>query len=147
MGSKLTQSFLHCSRKVKIFTGHQPLTYALSGKNNNSKIKRWKAILEEYNYELKCKPGRTNISGASTQHSNKSSDHNLIISVETILNAFRNQLILNKSNESSYQIKNPFPKYFRLTFSEPDYTNENLTGIFKRFLSPNIINGIMTDEL
>lgn len=158
------RNFLYGSRKVKIFTDHQPLTYALSHKNSNSKMKRWKAILEEYNYELKYKPGTTNVvadtlsrlvpysqinstsSGSSTQHSDESSSHNLIISVETPINAFRNQLILNKSNETSYQIKNPFPKYCRHTFSEPEYTKENLIGIFKRYLSPNIINGIMADE-
>lgn len=80
-------------------------------------MKRWKAILEEYNYELKYKLGKTyvvadtlsrlvpnslvNATSSSTQHSDESSGHNLIISVETPINAFRNQLILNKSNEIS----------------------------------------------
>lgn len=79
------------SRKVKILTDHQPSTYALSNKNNNSKIKRWKAILEEYNYELKYTPGKTNVVASDalsrlptnlnsmtvTQHSDESSSHKI----------------------------------------------------------------------
>lgn len=32
--------------------------YALSNKNTNSKMERWKSILEEYNSELNCKLGK-----------------------------------------------------------------------------------------
>ena len=46
---------------LRIFTDHQPLTYAMSNKNTNTKLKRWKVILEEYNYEIKYKPESTNI--------------------------------------------------------------------------------------
>ncbi|GBP06331.1 Retrovirus-related Pol polyprotein from transposon opus [Eumeta japonica] len=55
------RNYLYGSTKIKIFTDHQPLTNALSNKNNNNKMKRWKAILEEYNYELFYKPGKTNV--------------------------------------------------------------------------------------
>lgn len=55
------RNYLYGSAKVKIFTDHQPLTYVLSNKNNNSKMKRWKAILEEYNYEMFYKPGKINV--------------------------------------------------------------------------------------
>lgn len=36
--------------KVKIVTDHQPLTFALSPKNTNAKLKRWKAYLEEHDH-------------------------------------------------------------------------------------------------
>lgn len=45
---KTLRSYLYGHAAVKIFTDHQPLTYALSNRNNNSKLKRCKAILEEY---------------------------------------------------------------------------------------------------
>lgn len=155
------RNFLYGSRKVKIFTDHQPLTYALSNKNTNVKMKRWKAILEEYNHEIIYKPGKSNIvadalsrppqestinSVTTTQHSDDSSSHNLVPSVVTPVNVFKNQLILKIDTTSTYQLQKPFPSHFRHIFSEPRYTRENLTGIFKRFLNPNVINGIKTIE-
>lgn len=155
------RNFLYGSRKVKILTDHQPLTYALSNKNTNSKMKRWKAILEEYNYELKYKPGTTNVVADAlsripqksninaltmTQHSDDSSSHNLIQSVETPINVFRNQLILNIANENSYQLTNPFKNYSRHIINKPTYSKSELINIFKRYLNPNIINGIKTTE-
>lgn len=53
--------YLYGRARIIIYTDHQPLTYALSNKNNNVKMKRWKAILEEYNYELHYKPGKSNV--------------------------------------------------------------------------------------
>lgn len=111
------RSNLYGSRKVRIYTDHQPLTYALSNKNTNSKLKRWKAILEDYNYELKYKPGKANLvteslsrpplstqinSMTPTEHNDDSSSQNLIPCVEIPINAFRNQI----------QIQNSFPYYY-----------------------------------
>lgn len=55
------RNYLYGSKKVKIVTDHQPLTYSLSNRNTNNKMKRWKAILEEYNYELEYRPGKMNV--------------------------------------------------------------------------------------
>lgn len=54
------RNYLYGAKKVKIFTDHQPLTFALGNRNFNAKLKRWKARIEEYNHELFYRPGRTN---------------------------------------------------------------------------------------
>lgn len=158
---KSLRNYLYGSRKVKIFTDHQPLTYALSNKNTNVKIKRWKAALEEYNYEIQYKPGKANIvadalsrypqgsnvnSMTATVHSDESSSHNLIPTVTTPINAFRVQIILKIGEQTTYQLQKPFPNYWKHVFTETQYTRENLVGIFKRYLNPNVINGLLTDE-
>ena len=106
---KSLRNYLYGSAKIKMFTDHQPLTYALSSKNNNGKMKRWRAILEEYNYELKYKPGKTNVVAdglcktpqrteinylTPTQHSDESSSQNLIPYSDAPINAFKNQLFI-----------------------------------------------------
>lgn len=155
------RNFLYGSKKVNIYTDHQPLTYALSNKNNNHKMKRWKAILEEYNYELKYKPGRTNIvagalsrlpqttevnSMTMTVHSSDSSSHNSIPAVETPINVFRNQIILKIGDETTHQFLIPFPTYHRHIFIQPNYTDTDIINIFKKFLNPSTINGLHTTE-
>lgn len=157
------RNFLYGSRKVKIFTDHQPLTYALSNKNTNSKMKRWKSILEEYNYVLEYKPGRSNVVAdtlsrppkpvelhtlTSTQHSDDSSSHNLIPSVEVPINVFRNQIILKTDEyETSYQTKTFFSsKHIRHIFTQPTYSESDIIDIFKRYANPNLVNGLLTSE-
>lgn len=54
------RNYLYGAKKIKIFTDHQPLTFALSNRNHNAKLKRWKARIEEYNYELIYTPGKSN---------------------------------------------------------------------------------------
>ena len=61
-------SYLYGHAKAIIFTDHPPLTYALSNKNNNPKINRWKAILEKYNYELHYKRGKNNVAADADRH-------------------------------------------------------------------------------
>lgn len=154
------RNYLYGSAKVNIFTDHQPLTYALSTKNTNSKMKRWKAILEEYNYEIKYKPGRSNVvadalsrppatninSLTGTVHSSDSSPQELIPSIEIPINVFKNQIFLTLSESSTYQFKIIFPGFHRHLITEPDYDEQKLTELLKRYLNPSVINGIKTPE-
>ena len=158
---KSLRNYLYGSVKIKIFTDHQPLTYALSSKNNNGKMKRWRAILEEHNYELKYKPGKTNVvadglsrppqhvqinSLTPTQHSDESSAQNLIPYTDAPVNAFKNQLFFNTADTSSYQFKITFPTYHRHLVTEPEYTNESLINLLKRYLNPSVTNAITTED-
>lgn len=47
-------------RKFKIFTDHQPLKWLFNLKEPNAKLMRWKLRLEEYDFEIFYKPGKTN---------------------------------------------------------------------------------------
>ncbi|GBP00106.1 Retrovirus-related Pol polyprotein from transposon opus [Eumeta japonica] len=51
------RNYLYGAKKIRIYTDHQPLTFALGNRNFNAKLKRWKARIEEYNHELIYKPG------------------------------------------------------------------------------------------
>lgn len=155
------RNYLYGTAHVKIFTDHQPLTYAMSNKNNNAKMKRWKSILEEYDYEIKYKPGKSNVvadalsrvpqasqinSLTASQHSDQSSAHNLIPSVESPINVFKNQILLLIGENTKYEFKIPFPTYHRHIFTQPSYSTDQLISIFKKVLNPSVINGLYTQE-
>ena len=57
---KNLRHYLYGVRNLNIFTDHQPLTFAVSDRNPNAKIKRWKAFIEEHNANLIYKPGKEN---------------------------------------------------------------------------------------
>ena len=143
--------------KINIHTDHQPLTYALSPQNNNAKLKRWKAFMEEHDYQLFYKPGRSNVvadalsriqlnSLTPTQHSADEDDHSYIPSTEAPINVFHNQIIFKIGTNSSYQLITPFPKFKRHIFIEPTFTTDFIKDKFKKVINPNVINGIHTDE-
>lgn len=150
--------YLYGTAKVKIYTDHQPLTYALSSKNHNAKMKRWKAILEEYDYELHYMPGRSNVvadalsrisqvnSMTPTEHSDESSSHELVPTVECPINVFKNQLMLSIGNEDRYTFEIPFPTYHRHIIIKREFTATNLTELLKKYLNPSVINGLFTSE-
>lgn len=154
---KSLRNYLYGTSIVKIFTDHQPLTYALSNKNTNSKLKRWKAVLEEYNYELKYKPGSNNIvadalsrptqinSLTPTRHSDGSSSHNLIPFSDAPINAFKNQLIIS-IGDPSYKFEIIFPTYHRHTISDTEFTEDKLKLLLKKYLNPSVTNAISTED-
>lgn len=155
---KSLRNYLYGTAKIKLFTDHQPLTYALSNKNDNSKLKRWKAILEEYDHELKYKPGRTNVVADTLSrppelntvtiatHSDESSGHNLIPTTEAPINVFKNQIWIMVGQENSKDFKIPFPTYHRLTITRPHYSMDDLQDLLKQHLNPSVINGLFTSE-
>lgn len=55
------RNYLYACKGVNIFTDHQPLTFAMSHRNSNAKMKRWQAAIEEYAPTFHYKPGKENI--------------------------------------------------------------------------------------
>lgn len=126
--------YLYGTTKVVIYTDHQPLTFALSAKNNNAKLKRWKSRLEEYNHELRYKPGTSNVvadalsripvgtqvnSTTATIHSDQSSSHNLIPVEDVPINVFKNQLLLLVTTEVQRRslMNSPYPSPLTIDIS------------------------------
>jgi len=59
---------------LQIFTDHQPLTFSVSDKNPNAKLKRWKGIIDDHRAKLVYNPGKENLvadalADAATIHS------------------------------------------------------------------------------
>lgn len=141
--------------KFKILTDHQPLTFALSPKNTNAKLKRWKAYLEEHDYEIVYKPGKANVvadalsrivcSMTGTQHSADNSDDLYIESTESPLNVFRHQVIIKKGPDKVVT-EHPFPGYTRITIDINDINDESLFQALKTHFNCSKINGLLTDE-
>lgn len=141
-----------------ILTDHQPLTFSLSDKNFNAKLKRWKSYLEEHNYKVIYKPGKSNVvadalsrlqvnSLTPTQHSGEDDDSNYIISTEAPLNAFRLQIILETTNTAPETITTqPFPGFTRILIKRTKYDEQILTTLMKEFFVPSKLIGLHTSE-
>ena len=49
---KTLRNYLYGVSDLEIHTDHQPLTFAVSSRNPNVKMKRWHTIIEEYAQKL-----------------------------------------------------------------------------------------------
>lgn len=154
---KVFRSYLY-GQKVKIFTDHQPLTYNLSPKNCNRKLMNWRNFIEEHDYEIIYRPGKSNVvadalsriqinSLTPTQHSAEDDDSHYIISTEVPLNTFRHQIIIEcTTTNPETSITNPFPGYRRILIRRTRFDEQILTSILKEFCDPSKTNGLNTSE-
>lgn len=108
---KKLRNYLYGAKCINIFTDHQPLTFAVSEKNTNAKIHRWKSFIEEHNAKITYKPGKENLvadalsrqqinaidsSSIETNHSEESLS-NVILSTDRPLNCYKNQIVLEEA--------------------------------------------------
>lgn len=156
------RTYLYGAKEIKILTDHQPLTFALSNANNNAKLKRWKARIEEYNYKLIYKPGKTNVVADAlsrlptevnalsstddcSQHSAEEDGTLLIHHCESPINVFRNQIIIAKGFKSNY-FESPHTNFQRHYVRLENLSEQKLIQVLKDKLNPNVINGIKIPE-
>jgi len=154
------QNYLYGTRELHIFTDHQPLTFAVSEKNTNAKIKRWKAFIEEHNAKLHYKPGKENLvadalsrqelnalqdephSDIATIHSEASLTYTIQTS-ENPLNCYRNQVILE---ESRYMLHRRLILFGKKTRHLIQFTDrDNLLDTLKLAINPEVVNALHCD--
>uniref|UniRef100_W8BY62 RNA-directed DNA polymerase n=1 Tax=Ceratitis capitata TaxID=7213 RepID=W8BY62_CERCA len=146
--------YLYGVKDIYIYTDHQPLTYALSEKNPNSKLKRWTAFIDSYSPRYFYKPGKENIvaDALSRQYMHNLSDdtaHSEISSSDAIktvkcpVNQFKTQLLLSQSDFNSKTTKILFKKFLRHTirFNSPEYLLQTLRSC----INPDGVNGIFCE--
>lgn len=158
---KNLRNYLYGVNKLNIFTDHQPLIFAISEKNPNSKLKRWKAFVEEFAPTFHYKPGRDNVvadalsrqynnmifhlsSSSSLDVANSEESYTEVIpTVVNPLNCFRNQIILTQGTENKKQTKIIFKDRVRHTIH---FSNiEQVFGSLKQAINPNVVNAIHCD--
>lgn len=137
-----TRNYIYGIANLTIYTDHQPLTFAMSEKNPNLKIKRWKNIIEESGAKILYKPGKQNVvadalsrqfcnaldtdsesdSGTSidTVHSRESSLEQDIRRTLESINVFRTQIELRRSHRDLTEHETIFPNYIHYSI---EYTN------------------------
>lgn len=127
-------------------------------KNTNSKMKRWKARLDEYDHVLIHKPGVTNVVAdalsrnpkicafTSTVHSAQEDNGKLILSTEGPINAFKNQIFIKLGNTCNYFLEKPFTNVHRHNIVLTDLSESKLKEIIEQYFSGIVINGIYCSE-
>lgn len=159
------RNYLYGIADFTIFTDHQPLTSAVTDKNPNLKIKRWKALVEESGGKIRYKPGKENIiaDALSRQYfhltENDDSDSSLSDSIHSSpnspevdliqrssvpLNFFKNQFHIEKSIENSLKTETIFPGYVLHTIKFSD--DENLIRNLELAINKKTINAIHSTE-
>lgn len=146
----------------EIRTDHKPLVWLRQKNDLNRRLLNWKLTLEELEFEIKYKKGtlngnadalsriqpeiNANSSSDMTQHSADTDDGDYIPSTERPLNEFRNQIILEISDENSIETTTIFRNYHRVVIKKPNFSPAILINILKDYASPNCINGLFCDQ-
>jgi len=122
-GVKQFRPYLY-GRKFIILTDHRPLSWLFNLKDPLSKLARWRIELEQYNYEIKYKPGvqNSNVDALSRMYNiNEIKEE----SYATFLEKFETIMITNKNvkevhgelleSPSEYHIVSEIEKYYNFT--------------------------------
>lgn len=108
---------------LSIYTDHQSLIFSISEKNPNTKLKRWKNLIEEYGAKLKYKPGHENVVADAlsrqiymlsdtSMHSAETSALRNIKMINKPFNLFRTQIELVQSDTNEKTAITIFPQFF-----------------------------------
>ena len=153
-------------RKFTLYTDHKPLTYAVNLKDAHGKIARWILRLEDYDYDIKHRPGKQNIvadglsrihqelhsneqdesSDAETAHSADTDDSEFIQMTELPLNFFKNQILLKIGTTDSDNYEEIFPGIFRRTVTKINFGVPFFIKMFREYTHPTRKTGILCPE-
>lgn len=155
---KELRHYLYGVSDIHIFTDHQPLTFAMSDKNPNAKMRRWRAFIEEFSPKFFYKPGKENVvaDALSRQYINNNleesdadtvhSENSLSKTIRTIkypINQFRIQLLISRGESCSTTRKILFQRHTRHIIA---YDNvESLSKILMNVVNPTGTNAIYCD--
>ncbi len=153
------RNYLYGIADLTIYTDHQSLIFSISEKNPNTKLKRWKNFIEEYGAKLVYKPGHQNVvadalsrqqinntvNSDDSQHSAQSSPTQKLKRVKKPINSFRNQIIVNQSDQNSAEIssQNIFSNSRHTLFFN---TKTELLDRLKTIIRPKVTNALLIDE-
>ena len=157
---RVFRHYLYGVKSLNIYTDHQPLTFAVSDRNPNAKIKRWKAFIDEHNANVIYKPGKENVvadalsrqeinnlsvqteSNVATVHSEQSLTY-AINSTENPVNCYKNQIIITETDHCHSKKTIVFGKKLRHTinYSEDKFLFKKLNEV----ISTLAVNAIHCD--
>lgn len=139
------RNYLYGRTDTVIYSDHQPLSFSMSEKNPNTKLKRWQSIIEEYGCTLKYKPGRENLVADAlsrqdycnamfdsdddfqTAHSQISSPRTAIPRTVQPINSFKNQIFLEQNtNDTVENISIDERRKIKMTFSSTETLVSNI---------------------
>lgn len=162
-------------RKFTLYTDHKPLTYKLNLKDSNSRLIHWRLYLEEFDYDIKYRPGKQNVvadslsrvqeelnvndaeensnasenetaSDEASVHSADTDDSAFIPCTESPLNTFSNQIILKIGPDEGETYEEVFPRIYRRTITKSIFGVPFLIRMFKNFIDPKRSNCILCPE-
>lgn len=140
-------------RKFKIQTDHRPLVWLNSLKEPNVKLQRWKIQLNEYDFVIEYIKGKTNhvadflsrvdinnvehhtiASDLATIHSGVENLNDHIGIVESPVNIYKNQLIIEIGNSDKITKKILYGNKIRHTIIIKEYNEETILKFLKQIL-------------
>ncbi|KAL4085061.1 hypothetical protein QTP88_027899 [Uroleucon formosanum] len=94
-------------QKFTIITDHKPLTWLFSVKDPGSRLLRWRIKLDEFDYEIQYKSGKTNLNADALSRIKEINLIETTIKYGTFLEQFNSKIIMNtRIKEINGQIAN-----------------------------------------
>ena len=139
--------------KFTIVTDHKPLTFIKSS-TKNPKVLRWRLELEEFDYDIQYRTGKSNVvadglsrkpeiitvnatntdsSSGATVHSAQDSSDFFIHFVDRPINYYHNQIVFRLSRLQSVAQESPFSGFHRVTIMDQNYDADMIFNYLREY--------------